>query len=526
MSDATRILIIDDSEDDRQLYRRTLSKGVDETYEIVDAADGEDGLSRVAKEAPDCVLLDYSLPGRNGVEVLKRLRSEHPFVPVVMLTGQGNEMIAVAAIQAGAQNYLCKATISTETMQRAIRVAIDHCALQRRIHDQQTSLEIFTRALAHDLKEPVRTIRSFLGLLKTQETLSPKGSGYFNHVASAADRMVELIDAVFSYTKLDSSSDAAGKETCDVAAVLADMKDSVGELIRERQAQITNGALPLVQANRVQVLQILQNLVCNAIRYAPGLPAIHIDAAEDGDRWLIRVTDNGPGIDQAQREKIFEPFKRLTKQGGGLGLGLAICKRIVELHGGRIWHEPAPGSGSIFCFTLPKAAAGVAAAPATQAAAPAGALTAAGSGSPGSLASILLVDDSEADLELTRIMLIEQGGVHCNLLTARDAEEALRVLSAADRPAVDLVLLDINMPGIDGLELLKTIRSDAAFRDLPVVMCTTSGYDKDMRQAQALGATGYLQKPTDLGKLRPALDKIAHIRVAAHDRGYALLRAA
>lgn len=524
MNDATKVLIIDDSEDDRLLYRRALAKGVEATYDIFDAEEGEAGLGRIAKEPPDCVLLDYSLPGRNGVEVLKRLRAAHPFVPVVMVTGQGNETIAVAAILAGAQNYLSKAAISTETIERAIRVAIDHCALQRRIHDQQTSLEIFTRALAHDLKEPVRTIRSFLALLTTQETLSPKGSAYFNHIGKAADRMADLVDAVFSYTKLDSSSEAAGKEVCDVAAVLADMKESVGELIRERQAQITHDALPLVQANRVQMLQILQNLVCNAIRYAPGQPAIRIDAVEDGDRWMIRVTDNGPGIEEAQRQKIFQPFKRLTKQGGGLGLGLAICKRIVELHGGKIWHEPAAGAGSVFCFTLAKAAGGVATVSVTATGAPAPS-AAAGNGQ-GTLANILVVDDSEADLELTRILLIEQGGVRCNLLTARDADEAMDILSGADRPPVDLVLLDINMPGMDGLELLKKIRGIATLRELPVVMCTASGYDSDMEQAKALGATGYLQKPADLGRLRPTLDKIAHIRLTQVEQGYAIFRAA
>jgi len=522
MSDVTKILIIDDSEDDRELYHRALRKDVEASYDITDAEDGEAGLGHLAKGQPDCVLLDYSLPGHNGVEVLKLLRAEHPFVPVVMLTGQGNEVIAVAAIQAGAQNYLSKATITTESMQRAIRVAIDHCALQRRIHDQQTSLEIFARALAHDLKEPVRTIRSFLALLTKQETLSPKGSSYFNHIGKAADRMAELIDAVFSYTKQDASSSTV-TEVCDVAAVLSDVKESVGELIREREAQITSDALPLVQANRVQMMQILQNLVCNAIRYAPGQPVVHVDAVERGDRWVIRVSDNGPGVDEAQREKIFEPFRRLTKEGGGLGLGLAICKRIVELHGGKIWCEAAPDRGSVFCFTIARAEA--AAATATAAVADEPAPMPIASGNQARLANILLVDDSEADRELTRILLIEQGGVKCNLLTARDANEAMSAL-AADGPPIDLVLLDINMPGIDGFELLKMIRSEKALHDLPVVMCTTSGYDNDIDLAKALGATGYLQKPTDLRQLRPTLDKIAHIRVATVDHGYAIFRAA
>jgi CheY-like chemotaxis protein len=236
---------------------------------------------------------------------------------------------------------------------------------------------------------------------------------------------------------------------------------------------------------------------------------------------MIRVADNGPGIDDGLREKIFEPFKRLTTEGGGLGLGLAICKRIVELHGGKIWHEPAPGTGSLFCFTLAKAEAEAT----TAAAATRIAQAPTADGEQGRLANILLVDDSEADRELTRILLIEQGGVRCNLLTACDAGEAMTTLTAHD-PPVDLVLLDINMPGVDGFEFLKQIRGKTALRDLPVVMCTTSGYDRDMDQAKALGASGYLQKPTDLRQLRPALDKIAHIRVAPVEHGYAIFRAA
>src|SRR5438105_1909037 len=106
MNESMRILIIDDSEDDRLLYRRTLQKSTDATYGISEANEGEEGLKRIQEASPACVLLDYSLPGRNGIEVLKRIRSKHPFIPVVMLTGQGNENVAVAAMQQGAQNYI------------------------------------------------------------------------------------------------------------------------------------------------------------------------------------------------------------------------------------------------------------------------------------------------------------------------------------------------------------------------------------------------------------------------------------
>ena len=116
MKDAIRILVIDDSPDDRELYWRALNKNADVHYEISDAQDGERGLARIAEHAPDCILLDYSLPGRNGIEVLKRIHAMHPHIAVVMLTGQGNETVAVAAMREGAQNYIAKSAITPDAI--------------------------------------------------------------------------------------------------------------------------------------------------------------------------------------------------------------------------------------------------------------------------------------------------------------------------------------------------------------------------------------------------------------------------
>jgi signal transduction histidine kinase len=141
MPESIRVLIIDDSPDDQLLYRRALSKGAEIVFDIVGATNGDDGLARMADAKPDCVLLDYSLPGRNGIEVLKRLRAQHPFLAVAMLTGQGNETVAVAAMQEGAQNYISKSSITPETLQRAVCVSIEHCAMQKRIFEQRSALE-------------------------------------------------------------------------------------------------------------------------------------------------------------------------------------------------------------------------------------------------------------------------------------------------------------------------------------------------------------------------------------------------
>lgn len=527
MSESIKVLVIDDSEDDRMLYRRALNKSTDTSYTIIEADDGDEGLRLIEEAQPACILLDYSMPGRDGVEVLKRIRIKHLFVPVVMLTGQGNERVAVTAIQEGAQNYIAKSTITPEALQRVIRVAIEHCALQKRIYEQRTSLEIFTRALAHDLKEPIRTIHSFLDVIASHETMSERGKGYFNYIQKAAERMSALIDTVYFYTRLDGSEKEISKEECDLANILQEVKENLSELIRTRNAQITSDSLPCIYANRMQMIQLLQNLISNAILHCEATPAVHLEAQEEGEDWLLRVSDNGPGISEEHRLKIFEPFKRLVHhKEHGLGLGLAICKKIVELHGGKIWYEARPEGGAAFLMTLPKALPITATAeqPASEMKERQGNGQANGQ----KLASILLVEDNEADVELTRIMLLEEARLKCNLVVAHDGHEALARLQDEknENGPIDLMLLDINMPGMDGFELLEQMRTKAELQRIPVVMCTTSTYDKDLKRAEALGVAGYLTKPAELGKLKSVIDKTQGVQLCQEGDGFMLLRGA
>ena len=522
MADPLKILIIDDSEDDRLLYRRALQKSTELDGHLLEADDGERGLALIQKEEPACVLLDYSLPGRNGVEVLKRIRSLYPFLPVVMMTGQGNEAVAVNAIQEGAQNYIAKSTITPETLEHVIRMAIEHCMLQKRIHEQRTALEVFTRALAHDLKEPVRTIRSFVELIDRSEKFSEKTRNYFQHIETAADRMNMLIDTVFLYTRLDDPAQMA-REICDTGKVLQAAQENIAELIREREAVIESGELPPVHVNRAQLMQLMQNLVSNAIQHSENPVAIRIQSEAKGEQWVFRVTDNGPGIDPAYAQKIFEPFKRLShSEKPGAGLGLAICKRIVESHGGKIWCDSKPGQGATFLFTLAKALPATTEV-ATHAPAPV-AVNGTAHLNGYSLANVLLVDDSRADIEVAKFRLIEEAGLQCNLSVARGGEEALAMLHNGH--AIDLVLLDINMPEMDGFDLLEKIREDESLKRVAVVMCTGSIYDKDMERANALGAVGYLNKPLEFTKLKSVIDTTRTFQMRQENSHYLLLRSA
>lgn len=527
MSEAVKILIIDDNEDDRLVYRRSLQKLTDKHYNIIETENGEEGLGHIASEQPACVLLDYSLPKYNGIRILENIRSSYPFVPVIMLTGQGNEKVAVEAMQKGAQNYIAKSNITPEVLDHVIRLAIENCMLQKRINEQHASLEVFTHALAHDLREPVRTIRSFAELIIQSNTFSEKTSGYFQHIKSAAERMHMLIETVFLYTRLEDPRKME-REICNASMVLQEAQENLNQLIREHSAIVYYGVLPEVYANRTQLLQIFQNLISNAIHHNNKAVTITIGVEEQQDTWQFSVGDNGVGIDSANFHKIFEPFKRLKQQEEeqGAGLGLAICKKIIESHGGKIWCESKPDAGITFFFTLPKAIPGnLKISPPVVASSPI--INTIPSPS-GRLANVLMVDDRRADIEIAQFRIIERPGLKCNFLTAHNGEEALELLKnpISTSLPIDLMLIDINMPEMDGFELLEHMVADETLRKIPVIMCTGSTYDKDMQKAKALGALGYITKPVDFDRLKPIICTIGTITLQEEEHGYKLLRAA
>ena len=162
-----------------------------------------------------------------------------------MINGNGNDVIAVQSMKEGAQDYIAKSTITPPILQRIVQMlAIQHCALQKHTYEQQLSLEIFTRALAHDLKEPMRTIRSFLDRITDWKNLCEDSQKSFGYIHKAADRMIALIDTVHLYTRLDASQ-RMEKTVCGIASVLKEAQENLARLIEERGATITYDKLPL-----------------------------------------------------------------------------------------------------------------------------------------------------------------------------------------------------------------------------------------------------------------------------------------
>ena len=218
-------------------------------------------------------------------------------------------------------------------------------------------LERFAYIASHDLQEPLRMVSSFLQLLqkKYKGQLDEKADQYIYYAVDGAERMKSLIMDLLEYSRVGSAKE--GFERVETETVLKEAGDIFREKIISARAQVDVGPLPVVWGDKVQLLQLFQNLLSNALKYhGDRLPVIRIRAVEEPGRWLFSVEDNGIGVDPQFFDKIFIIFQRLHNKTdySGTGIGLAICKKIVERHGGRIWVESAPDQGSTFYFTILK----------------------------------------------------------------------------------------------------------------------------------------------------------------------------
>jgi signal transduction histidine kinase len=500
------------------------------------AETGEEGIAQLEESPIDCVLLDYSLPGKNGVSILRTIRANYPHMAVIMLTGQGNEAVAVEVMKAGAQDYILKERINQESLYRVINRAVTQCYMIQRIEEQRYSLELFTKALAHDLREPLRNVESLCKLLEDREALSPKGNTYLNEVYSSISRMEALLSSVSDYTRLDAVYNLPEPQNVAIDEVLQEVLADLKHLIKENSAKITYSAMPVVRGHFVQLKQLFENLIANAIRYSENMPIIHIGVHNQDDKWQFYVRDNGSGVPEKYREEVFTPFKRFVNSpASGTGLGLAICKRVVEVHKGRIWCDSIPNQGSVFSFTLPKLRDAKQAPPTymPEPAVPHN-LPQSPEGQAGEqivvehsqhhLANVLLVEDNPLDIELLRVLLMERSQLHFNLHIAHDGEEALAKLRHMPEP-IDLVLLDINMPRMDGFSCLEAMKQDKKLHYIPVIMLSTSDDYEDRQQARDLGAAAYMVKPADYRQFSDALCHTHNLQLIQENNKLHLLSA-
>nr|WP_276255747.1 ATP-binding protein [Halovivax sp. TS33] len=230
---------------------------------------------------------------------------------------------------------------------------------EQRLEDVIERLEQFAYAASHDLQEPLRMVSSYLQLLERryENALDAEGEEFLEFAVNGAERMREMIEGLLAYSRVETQGDPL--EPVALEAVFDGVLSDLQIQIEESDAEITVGDLPRVAGDAGQLRQVFQNLLSNAITYSGDEPPrIHVSAERDGSEWNVSVRDEGIGIDPDDQDRIFEVFQRLHTHDeyDGTGIGLAVCERIVERHGGEIRVESEPGEGATFTVTLPAVA--------------------------------------------------------------------------------------------------------------------------------------------------------------------------
>ena len=324
--------------------------------------------SPTVRDADLYIVDDHTFPDYHD-ELRERVeRSDPVFCPVVLIRRRDSSIrISLSApderdgpvliddiVDAPIDRGILFRRIDTLLVRR--RQSLELLEYVGRLEESNRALEQFAHAVSHDLQEPLRMVSSYVGLIEERygDTLDEDGIEFIRFALDGAERMRKMIDGLLEYSRVDSGGDPF--DSVDLNAVLGDVRIDLQVKIGEEDARITADALPSVEGDASQLRQLFQNLLSNAIEYhGDEPPRIHVSAAREGDEWAISVRDEGIGIPPEQQDRVFELFTRLhaPEEYSGTGLGLTLCRRIVERHGGRIRVESEPERGSTFTFTLP-----------------------------------------------------------------------------------------------------------------------------------------------------------------------------
>lgn len=349
----------------------------------------------------------------------------------------------------------------------------------------------FTSLVSHELRTPLTSIRGSLGLLESGVLgqLPDRAQRMTQIAVENTDRLVRLINDILDLERIESDGLHLRESTCDAEQLIARATDGMLATAIAADVTLTVDTAPAaLNADADRIIQTLTNLIANAVKFSPRGGTVRVSSLRRSDDILFTVSDGGRGIPADKLESIFGRFQQVdssdSRQGGGTGLGLAICRSIVEHHGGRIWAHSTAGEGSTFSFVLPAAPAPVAAYMPRPG---------------GTRGSVLMCDDNAEFLEITGTLL-EERGYHVMLAHSGDAA----VERAITEPP-DVLLLDLNMPGMSGAQTIRALREHADTATIPIVVLTVLPRSEQKMPKSAF--IDWIEKPAAPDELFAALDR-------------------
>lgn len=493
------ILVVDDSEDNRYAVRRHLEQA---GFRVIEGASGEETL-RLAKDNPDLIILDVDLPDTNGFEVCQQIKT-HPAtaaIPVLNLSATFTlTRHRVQGLESGADAYLCHPVEAIElvaTVNALLRVRRAEQALR----DADRRKDDFLAMLAHELRNPLAPIRTAVEVLKMQDAASPPLRRVREIVDRQVSHMSRLIDDLLDVSRIARGKVALQSERCDLARLVRETAEDYRGPLETDQLELNirvSDSPVWVSGDRTRLAQVVGNVLNNARKFTDAGGRVEVDLSVDSGTAVVTVKDTGIGMDADTLRYIFEPFSQadrsLDRSRGGLGLGLALVKGLILLHGGEVrGMSEGLGHGSTFTIRLPLDVA--VSTSKNENPIPASSL---------SKWRVLVVEDNSDAAEALELLLTMMG--HEVRVTRTGTDGA--ILAKEFRP--HLILCDIGLPGgMDGFAVAKALRLDPIVADTYIVALTGYGQPEDRVKALDAGFDVHLTKPVDGASLDRVFSAVA-----------------
>lgn len=375
-----KVLLVEDNPTDALILRKKLQRDNSFDYDITHVISGEDGIAALEKDMFDIALLDYNLPRKSGLETLREIRKKEIKMPVVMITGQGDEAVAARLMKEGAFDYLPKREGYEDSVPLMIRKTIaEHRArlekeeFQKEIALKKSELEKINKKLmdldrmksdfvanvVHELRTPLTIIKGNVDNIVEGYAgeVQPQQKEILSDIFKVVERLARLVNDLLDLSKIESGKMQLKKEDLDIVELAGEAMNGFEKLAKDKGIGIKkefSKSRVMINADRDKLTQVFVNLIGNAVKFTDK-GDVTVRLAELQDEVQIEIQDTGLGMTKEETEKIFDKFVRVVaEKKEGTGLGLPIAKDIITLHKGRIRVESTPDKGSNFIFNLPK----------------------------------------------------------------------------------------------------------------------------------------------------------------------------